>query len=131
HQGLSHVVGYALPLAHNGFTFYSGSWFLRHQHCFLIPGDSPMGFRLPLDSILWEKAGDRLEDYPVDPTVKLPPLPSREQLARREATRPPISYQSRFPSAHKLGSRGPGAPGNGTRSSEGLPSDGTTPGAFP
>ncbi|OQX67304.1 MAG: IMP dehydrogenase [Sorangiineae bacterium NIC37A_2] len=129
HQGLSHVVGYALPLAHNGFTFYSGSWFLRHEHCFLIPGDSPMGFRLPLDSILWEKPGDRLDDYPVDPTVKLPPLPPREQLGRRDATRPPISYQLRYSPAQQPGSAGPGA--LGPESGQGLSLDGATSSPYP
>ena len=57
-QGLGKVVGYALPLRrrHDGTTstWQTGPWFLRSQHLFLLPGDSPMGFRLPLDSLLWE-----------------------------------------------------------------------------
>jgi hypothetical protein len=43
-QGLDHIVGYALPLeraAPSGWA--SGPWFLRPDHLFLIPGDSPMG----------------------------------------------------------------------------------------
>ena len=34
-------------------TWESGPWFLRHEHMYLMPGDSPMGFRLPLDSLPW------------------------------------------------------------------------------
>ena len=29
----------------------SGPWFFRPERCYLLPGDSPIGFRLPLDSL--------------------------------------------------------------------------------
>ena len=53
-----HVVGYALPLRRDYYTdgsssWASGAWFLRSEEMFLVPGDSPMGYRLPLDSIPW------------------------------------------------------------------------------
>lgn len=55
-QGLDKVVGYALPLTRewtvNGAKRWrSGVWFLRPQAMYLLPGDSPMGLRLPLDSL--------------------------------------------------------------------------------
>ena len=53
-QGLGSVVGYALPIKRNGGGWMSGPWFLRDDDTlWLIPGDSPMGLRLPLDSVPW------------------------------------------------------------------------------
>ncbi|WP_110641399.1 transglutaminase family protein [Salinicola sp. CPA57] len=52
-RGLGKVIGYALPLRYaprlNGWQ--SGEWPLRREHLYLIPGDSPMGLRLPLSSL--------------------------------------------------------------------------------
>ncbi len=54
-RGLGKVVGYALPLRWQWGSgrWYSGSWVLRRDHLYLIPGDSPMGYRLPLRSLPW------------------------------------------------------------------------------
>jgi uncharacterized protein (DUF2126 family) len=82
-QGLGKVVGYALPLRrrHDGTTstWQTGPWTVRGQHLYLLPGDSPMGYRLPLDSLLWEPAEkvDRLLE--LDPFAPRGPLPSGEQ----------------------------------------------------
>ncbi len=50
--GLEKVVGYALPLEprHQGedTTWGSSHWKFRQDRMYLIPGDSPMGLRLPL-----------------------------------------------------------------------------------
>ncbi len=73
-QGLGSVVGYLLPLAHWG-RWVSGRWFLRDEHCYLIPGDSAAGFRLPLDSQPWAEKQDRAFDPPLDPFADRPPLP--------------------------------------------------------
>ena len=83
-QGLNRVVGYALPLERralgsNGY-WVAGPWFLRREHCFLTPGDSPMGLRLPLDSIPWVTKSDYPYVIPPDPMTDLPPLPQPEKL---------------------------------------------------
>ncbi|MEE2762055.1 MAG: transglutaminase family protein [Pseudomonadota bacterium] len=54
-RGLDQPVGYVLPLkvTEKGDGWRSGPWFLRSQRCYLIPGGSPMGHRLPLDSQPW------------------------------------------------------------------------------
>jgi uncharacterized protein (DUF2126 family)/transglutaminase-like putative cysteine protease len=78
-QGLGQVVGYALPLRpgerDDGPRWESGRWFLRQEQLFLIPGDSPMGLRLPLDSIAWTAPEDRQELGPRDPLEPRGPLP--------------------------------------------------------
>jgi uncharacterized protein (DUF2126 family)/transglutaminase-like putative cysteine protease len=47
--------GWAMPLyrASEDPTWSTGRWHLRRGHLFLIPGDSPIGLRLPLDSLTW------------------------------------------------------------------------------
>ncbi len=82
-QGLDKVVGHVLPVArHPGseLRWQTGSWFLRGQRCFLIPGDSALGYRLPLDSQPWAAAGDLPWIHPPDPTQAFGPLPAYQRL---------------------------------------------------
>jgi len=86
-EGLGLVKGYVMPLQRRtgGQSDYwmSGPWFLRQEHCFLLPGDSPIGFRLPLDSTPWAAPTDYYFAPESDPHAVLPPLPSREELLRQ------------------------------------------------
>ncbi|MBL0952085.1 MAG: transglutaminase family protein, partial [Pseudomonas sp.] len=84
-QGLDNVVGHVLPLARQvvGEGWQSGRWFLRDEHCRLLPGDSPLGYRLPLDSLPWVSQADYPYINPVDPSQSLPPLPSPAQIQRQ------------------------------------------------
>jgi len=56
-QGLKNVVGYALPIAPNyksnakEIPWLTCQWKTRDGFLSLLPGDSPMGYRLPLNSI--------------------------------------------------------------------------------
>ena len=78
-QGLAAVVGYALPLRHappgGDATWQTGRWFLRPERLYLIPGDSAMGFRLPLDSLPWAAPGEDPGLHPPDPFAPREPLP--------------------------------------------------------
>ncbi|MEW6306775.1 MAG: transglutaminase family protein [Verrucomicrobiota bacterium] len=87
-QGLDRVVGYVLPIKRAAGGWLSGPWFLRdHDTLWLIPGDSPMGLRLPLDSIPWVSEREFPWLHPQDPTQKLPPLPKEfPYRARPELT---------------------------------------------
>jgi uncharacterized protein (DUF2126 family)/transglutaminase-like putative cysteine protease len=94
-QGLDHVVGYAVPLrrgqSEDEPRWVSGPWFLRREHMFLFPGDSPMGYRLPLDSLPWASPADTEAFYERDPFAPRDPLPTREALARSRRVLVPIS----------------------------------------
>ena len=85
-QGLDHEVGHVLPLCRNrdGSGWTSPRWTLRTETLFLIPGDSPIGYRLPLESLPWtdQPAGHGLELEPLDPWVERPPLPPGRVEAR-------------------------------------------------
>ena len=75
-KGLGEVVGYALPIQRVRDGWVSGPWFLRdNDPVWLIPGDSPMGLRLPLDSIPWVAEKDFPWIWQQDPSQKLPALP--------------------------------------------------------
>ncbi|MBI1176013.1 IMP dehydrogenase [bacterium] len=79
-KGLGEIVGYALPIKRtvvNGEPgWMSGPWFLRDDDTlWLIPGDSPMGLRLPLDSIPWVAEKEYPWVWQHDPSQKLPALP--------------------------------------------------------
>jgi uncharacterized protein (DUF2126 family)/transglutaminase-like putative cysteine protease len=88
-QGLGAVAAYVLPLAYWS-EWVSGRWFLREEHCFLIPGDSPAGFRLPLDSQPWAAPEDRELAPPLDPFQERPAL-------RRQFTFPVAGPDRRAP----------------------------------
>src|SRR5260221_5177579 len=73
-QGLHAIVGYALPIRRVAERWSTGPWFLRDERMYLMPGDSPMGLRLPLDSLPWSAPGDRLAVDELDPFAARDPL---------------------------------------------------------
>jgi uncharacterized protein (DUF2126 family) len=85
-QGLDHVVGYVLPLKREwqvgtaGPKWITGRWFVRDERLYLIPGDSPMGYRLPLDSLPWVKVSDYPFHLEHDPFAPRPALPGAAAL---------------------------------------------------
>jgi uncharacterized protein (DUF2126 family)/transglutaminase-like putative cysteine protease len=90
-QGLDATVGYLLPLKREwqismaGPKWVSGPWFLREERLYLMPGDSPMGLRLPLDSQAWAAKGDRPLAIDQDPFASTVPLPSAAALRMQQA----------------------------------------------
>ena len=63
-RGLGTVTGYALPLKWfehpiDGGRWQTSRWTFRRGRMYLVPGDSPMGYRLPLDSLPWVPPEER------------------------------------------------------------------------
>ncbi len=69
-QGLGQAVGWVLPLGCIKGEWITGPWFLRRERCQLLPGDSPMGYRLPLEGLPWVRATDFPWIHPIDPSVR-------------------------------------------------------------
>ncbi len=98
-QGLEATIGYVLPLQANsqgtwtqsnprlgGSTIWStGPWFFRDERMYLIPGDSPMGYRLPLDSLPWVSAADYPYHIEQDPSTPRDALPEGTALRQQYA----------------------------------------------
>ena len=85
-QGLDTVAGHVLPLRrHAQGGWQSGKWFLRAGRCHLIPGDSPIGYRLPLDSQPWVAKTDYPYIHAPDPTQYFPPLPDYAEIRAQSA----------------------------------------------
>lgn len=99
-QGLNTEIGYVLPIEWNYLhhNWLTGRWKVRTEALMLIPGDSPMGLRLPLDSL--EFPDHEYERYQPesDPIAKREPLaPSGQQLkvlmAESEKVKQTVSEQ--------------------------------------
>ena len=66
-RGLDQPVGYTLPLSWDWYdrTWHSCGWSFRRSHLHLVPGDSPLGMRLPLEVIHWLPADKREQHQPI------------------------------------------------------------------
>jgi uncharacterized protein (DUF2126 family)/transglutaminase-like putative cysteine protease len=84
---LGDPIGYVLPVARSpdGAAWQSSRWFLRSERCYLIPGDSPIGYRLPLDSLPAVSPRDFPHIHPPDPTQDFGVLAPHEKLLETSA----------------------------------------------
>ena len=121
-QGLDAPLGYLLPLKREwqlgsaGPAWTTGPWFLREERLYLMPGDSPMGWRLPLDSQPWAAPGDRPVALVQDPFAALAELPSAAALRMQQAVRRPAASEGE--------GEGEGGPAEGGQAEGGLEADG-------
>ena len=85
-QGAEQPIGFVLPLrripTRSGTPRWTSQpWFPLSTRMFLTPGDSPMGYRLPLESLPWTRPEDVTYAFDTDPfrrRDKLPPRPERQ-----------------------------------------------------
>ncbi|MCH1925876.1 transglutaminase family protein [Shewanella sp. C32] len=72
-RGLDSPTGFILPVEFNGVAWQSSLWPMRAEVITLIPGDSPMGFRLPLNSL--PAVTEEEQEAERDPFEPREPLP--------------------------------------------------------
>ena len=119
-QGLDQPVGYVLPLQPaepaveqatsskapdlSAAAWQTGRWFLRDERMYLMPGDSSMGWRLPLDSLPWAAPTDRwhmIEQDPFSPRSALPaaaPVTMQPRHAQKPPATAPAAPAAKFES---------------------------------
>jgi uncharacterized protein (DUF2126 family) len=79
-------VGVVLPLRRSTVSrrvgWVSEVWRTRRDRLFLVPGDSPIGYRLPLQSLQRLAPSDDPQPVPVDPFAERGPLPDPDAVVR-------------------------------------------------
>ncbi|GLK68816.1 DUF2126 domain-containing protein [Hansschlegelia plantiphila] len=86
-RGLNAPTGFVLPVqawqAQAGVKWISERWSTRRGKIFLTPGDSPVGYRLPLGALPHLEKSEFPYFFAADPVGDLPPLPDAEEIGRK------------------------------------------------
>ncbi|GAA1089227.1 transglutaminase family protein [Tsukamurella spumae] len=86
-EGVNHATAQVLPISRNDAdTGWVGNrWTVRRRRLVLVPGSSPAGLRLPLESLSW---GEEPFEFEADPLRPAEPLPDgavpRRRVVREE-----------------------------------------------
>ena len=88
-KGIDEPTGFVLPLKFvaDGKSGYwqTGPWPFRSGQLLLIPGDSPLGYRIPFDSLPWGKPED--VEPELDPFADIAPLAAIKKRAKKIASK--------------------------------------------
>ena len=106
-RGVTAPTGYVLPIQawqsqDMGRRWVTERWKLRREKLFLVPGDSPAGFRLPLGSLAFLNPLDAPHFAPRDPLGPMPDMAEGEvTMQQRRAPREvmPMSQSAGFDGA--------------------------------
>ncbi len=105
-RGLSTPSGFVLPIqrwqSRAGKGWMSEKWTLRRKHLFLVPGDSPLGLRLPLGGLPWLPPMAAPQVVADDPFMERGELPDPDdilQVYRRVGDNP---YRQPHPPAQDI-----------------------------
>jgi len=89
HRGLTEPSGFVLPVqkwqARATAGWRSEKWAVRRKYLYLVPGDSPVGYRLPLGTLPHVAASGYPHVIPQDPFDARPPLPDFNNETDAEA----------------------------------------------
>lgn len=92
-RGLETPSGFVLPLQRwqakdGGRGWKSEKWSTRTKHLFLVPGDSPVGYRIPLPSLPHLEPSQYPYVIPADPFDERPDLPNPDERNQAHVKEP-------------------------------------------
>ena len=95
-RGLDTPKGYVLPVQRwQSRAWISERWNFRGGRMYLIPGDSPVGYRLPLEALPWIAPLSYPHLVPRDPFTPRAPLPAGVDARRQPFLQAPVTEQEK------------------------------------